>query len=382
MDFTNDELRRYSRHLILPEIGVAGQKKIKAARVLCIGAGGLGSPVALYLAAAGVGTLGLVDFDVVDLSNLQRQVLHSTPDEGRAKVESARARVTRLNPNVKVAAHAERLTSQNALAIFQNYDVIVDGADNFPTRYLANDACALLRKPYVYGAVYRFEGQASVLGPGVNAPCYRCLYPEPPAPGAAPSCAEAGVLGVLPGIIGLIQATEALKLVLGLGGSLAGRLLLFDALNMSFREIRLKRDPRCVLCGDSPTITSLIDYEDFCGVKPPTEGTPMHPDEVTVQDMKNALASPGLGIKVIDVREPDEQRIARIEGVPLIPLGTLPQRYRELDPGGSYYIHCKTGGRSLKAVQFLRSKGFKNVKSVAGGITAWSEQIDPSVPKY
>lgn len=382
MDLTTDELRRYSRHLILPEVGSAGQKKIASARILCIGAGGLGSPAALYLAAAGVGTLGLVDFDTVDLSNLQRQVLHSTADLGRPKVDSARDRLNALNPHVRICTHRQRLTSQNALEIFRDYDLVVDGADNFPTRYLANDACALLRKPYVYGAVYRFEGQASVLGPALDAPCYRCLYPEPPAPGAAPSCAEAGVLGVLPGLIGLIQATEALKLVLGFGVSLAGRLLLFDAGSMAFREIRLKRDPQCPLCGTSPTITHLIDYEDFCRVKTKNEGTPMHPDEVSVQDMKRALADPSLGITVIDVREPDEQNIARVEGVPLVPLSALPRRYQELNPAGKYYLHCKAGGRSMKAVEFLRSKGFQSVKSVAGGITAWSDQVDPTIPKY
>lgn len=381
MELTPDERQRYSRHLILPEVGSIGQSKIHSAKVLCIGAGGLGSPAALYLAAAGVGTLGVVDSDTVDLSNLQRQVLHGTPDVGRPKAVSAVERITKLNPHVQVNGHQERLTSTNALSILKNYDIAVDGSDNFPTRYLVNDACVLLGKPYVYGAVFRFEGQASLLGPSVGAPCYRCLYPEPPGPGVAPSCAEAGVLGVLPGIIGLIQATETLKWILGAGEPLAGRLLLFDALAMRFGEIKVKRDPACPICGDYPTIKELIDYEDFCHTKP-TDQVPVHPDEVTVQDMKKALDNPKLGIKVIDVREPDEHKIAHVSGVPLIPLSTLPQRYTELDPGQTYYIHCKAGGRSMKALAFLRARGFKHLKSVAGGITAWSEQIDSKIPRY
>lgn len=380
--FSNEQLRRYSRHLMLPEIGVDGQKKIAGSRVLCIGAGGLGSPACLYLAAAGIGNLGIIDSDTVELSNLQRQVLHSTGNAGRLKVTSAHERISGLNPDVRVTAYPVRLTSRNAFEILGSYDVIVDGTDNFPTRYLANDACVLLRKPYVYGAVYRFEGQASLLGPAVDGPCYRCLFPEPPPAGAAPSCAEAGVLGVLPGIVGLIQATEALKHILQVGKSLAGRLLLFDALAMTFREVRVKRDPHCPICGENPVISDLVDYDNFCKTNEPVESTLMHPDEITVQDLKQALADPSHAIQVLDVREADEYQIARIEGARLFPLSSLPQRFRELDPDQTYYLHCKAGGRSMKALEFLRAQGFKNLKSVKGGITAWSEQIDSSVPKY
>ncbi len=380
MDLNAEQLRRYSRHLILPEIGLEGQKKICAAKVLCIGAGGLGSPLAMYLAAAGIGRLGIVDFDAVELSNLQRQVLHGTPEVGRLKTESATESIRRLNPGVEVVVHNTRLTSQNALELLGPYDVVVDGTDNFPTRYLTNDACVLLKKPNVYGSIFRFEGQASLFAPHLGGPCYRCLYPEPPPPGLVPSCAEGGVLGVLPGIIGLIQATEILKLVLGIGTSLLNRLLLFDALEMRFRELKLRRDPHCPLCGENPTITKLIDYEHFCGIS--KDAPPMHPDEVTVQDMKQALENPRMGIKVIDVREPDEQRIASVPGVPLLPLSQLAQRFTELDPKQSYYFHCKGGVRSLRAVEFLRQQGFSSVKSVRGGITAWSAEIDPGVPKY
>lgn len=382
MQLTTEQLRRYSRHLLLPEIGVAGQEKICGTRVLCIGAGGLGSPIALYLAAAGIGRLGIVDFDAVEFSNLQRQVLHGTLDVGRAKTESARDALHRINPEIEVCLHETRLTSQNALEIIGVYDIVVDGTDNFPTRYLTNDACVLLRKPNVYGSIFRFEGQASVFAPHLGAPCYRCLYPEPPPPGVVPSCAEGGVMGVLPGIIGLIQATEILKLATGIGAPLLNRLLLYNALEMSFRELKLRRDPQCPLCGEHPTITQLIDYEDFCGVNSKPESTTMNPDEVTVQQMKSVLENPKLGIRVIDVREPDEHRIAHVDGVPLLPLSQLAQRYTELDPQQSYYIHCKMGGRSLQAVQFLRQHGFKEVKSVKGGITAWSKEIDPSVPRY
>lgn len=382
MDLTQDELRRYARHLILPEVGSQGQRKIRATRVLCIGAGGLGSPIALYLAAAGIGRLGIVDFDAVELSNLQRQVLHGTPAVGRLKTESARERIRELNPHVEVVLHETRLTSANALDIIRDYDIVVDGTDNFPTRYLTNDACVLLRKPNVYGSIFRFEGQASVFAPHLGGPCYRCLYPEPPPPGMVPSCAEGGVLGVLPGIIGTVQATEILKLALGAGTTLLNRLLLFDALQMRFREIRVRRDPACPLCGEHPTITGLIDYEQFCGGPKTNEETKMHPDEVTVQEMKEALSNPKLGICVIDVREPDEHRICCVEGVTLFPLSQLPQRFRELDPEQTYYIHCKAGGRSLKALEFLRQQGFKRLKSVRGGITAWSNEIDPAVPKY
>jgi molybdopterin/thiamine biosynthesis adenylyltransferase/rhodanese-related sulfurtransferase len=380
MELNAEQLRRYSRHLILPEVGVEGQKKICASSVLCIGAGGLGSPLIMYLAAAGIGRLGIVDFDQVEFSNLQRQVAHGTPEVGRPKTESARQTIQRLNPGVEVVLHETRLTSQNALALLQPYDVVVDGTDNFPTRYLTNDACVLLRKPNVYGSIFRFEGQASLFAPHLGGPCYRCLYAEPPPPGMVPSCAEGGVLGVLPGIIGLVQATETLKVILGIGKSLLNRLLLFDALEMKFRELKLRRDPECPLCGAHPTITKLIDYENFCGIT--NEEMAMHPDEVTVQDMKRALDDPKLGIKVIDVREPDEQQIAHVEGVPLMPMSQLASRYSELDPEKSYYIHCHSGGRSLRAVEFLRARGFKAVKSVRGGITAWSKEIDPHVPKY
>ena len=380
MELNAEQLRRYSRHLILPEVGVEGQKKICASSVLCIGAGGLGSPLIMYLAAAGIGRLGIVDFDQVEFSNLQRQVAHGTPEVGRPKTESARQTIQRLNPGVEVILHETRLTSQNALELLQPYDVVVDGTDNFPTRYLTNDACVLLRKPNVYGSIFRFEGQASLFAPHLGGPCYRCLYPEPPPPGMVPSCAEGGVLGVLPGIIGLVQATETLKVILGIGKSLLNRLLLFDALEMKFRELKLRRDPECPLCGAHPTITKLVDYENFCGIT--NKELAMHPDEVTVQDMKRALDDPQLGIKVIDVREPDEQQIAHVEGVPLVPMSQLASRCSELDPAQPYYIHCHSGGRSLRAVEFLRGRGFKAVKSVRGGITAWSKEIDPRVPKY
>jgi sulfur-carrier protein adenylyltransferase/sulfurtransferase len=382
MDLSNDEIRRYSRHLILPEVGLSGQKKICSTSVLCIGAGGLGSPIAMYLAAAGVGKLGLVDFDTVDFSNLQRQIIHGTADVGRPKTESARETIQRINPNVEVVVHETRLTSENALDIVRAYDIVVDGTDNFPTRYLTNDACVLLKKVNVYGSIFRFEGQASVFAPSLGGPCYRCLYPEPPPPGMVPSCAEGGVLGVLPGIIGTIQATEILKLALGKGSSLVGRLLLFNALDMKFRELKLRRDPECPLCGEHPTITRLIDYEQFCGIVPEPAIAGAHPDEVTVQEMKRAMDQPDLGIRIIDVREPDEYQIARIHGVPLHPLSTLQNRFTDLDPNQQYYIHCKAGVRSMKALQFLREQGFKYLKSVKGGITAWSDEIDPSVPKY
>ncbi|MGA2544268.1 MAG: molybdopterin-synthase adenylyltransferase MoeB [Verrucomicrobiota bacterium] len=382
MQLDNDEIRRYSRHLILPEVGLAGQKKICSTSVLCIGAGGLGSPIAMYLAAAGIGKLGLVDFDTVDFSNLQRQIIHGTADVGRPKIESARDTINRINPNVEVALHNTRLTSQNALEILAPYDIVVDGTDNFPTRYLTNDACVLLKKPNIYGSIFRFEGQASVFAPHLHGPCYRCLYPEPPPPGMVPSCAEGGVLGVLPGIIGCIQATEILKLALGKGSSLLGRLLLLNALEMKFHELRLRPDPQCPLCGENPTITQLIDYEVFCGIPDPAAQPVSNPDEVTVQQMKEALDDPKLGIRVIDVREPDEHQIAHVQGVPLIPLSVLPQRFTELDPNQHIYIHCKSGVRSLKALQFLREQGYKYLKSVRGGIDAWADEVDHNVPKY
>ena len=347
MELDGDEIRRYSRHLSLPEVGLQGQKKIRAASVLCIGAGGLGSPVALYLAAAGIGKLGIVDFDCVELSNLQRQILHGSPDAGRPKTQSAAEALRRLNPHVEVVLYNTRFTSENALEIMRPYDIVVDGTDNFPTRYLANDASVLLRKPNVYGSIFRFDGQASLFAPHLGGPCYRCLYPEPPTPGTVPSCAEGGVLGVLPGVIGVIQATETLKLILGKGHSLLNRLLLFDALEMQFRELKLRRDPRCPLCGDHPTIKRLIDYQAFCGSLPPSMAPVAHPDEVTVHELKRALDDPQLGIQVLDVREPEEHEIARINGTRLVPLSMLADRFAELAPDQPYYILCKAGGRSL-----------------------------------
>src|SRR5580765_644399 len=382
MQLNNDEIRRYSRHLILPEVGLSGQKKIRGTSVLCIGAGGLGSPIAMYLAAAGIGKLGILDFDVVDFSNLQRQIIHGTDDVNRPKTESAKETIASINPNCEVVIHNVRISSDNALDLIGQYDIVVDGTDNFPTRYLTNDACVLLKKANAYGSIFRFEGQASVFAPHLGGPCYRCLYPEPPPPGMVPSCAEGGVLGVLPGIVGCIQATEILKLALGKGSSLVGRLLLFNALDMKFRELKLRRDTQCALCGENPTITKLIDYEMFCGITPEPETAAQNPDEVTVHDMKKALADPKLGIKVIDVREPDEYEIAHIDGVPLVPLSTLSQRFTELDPNQQYYIHCKSGIRSMKALTFLREQGFKYLKNVKGGITAWADEIDPNVPKY
>ena len=381
MELNNEEIRRYSRHLILPEVGLAGQKKIKATSVLCIGAGGLGSPIAMYLAAAGIGKIGIVDFDTVDYSNLQRQILHTDADVGRSKAESAKETIQGINPHCEVVIHNTRISSENALDLIRPYDIVVDGTDNFPTRYLTNDACVLLKKPNVYGSIFRFEGQASVFAPHLGGPCYRCLYPEPPPPGMVPSCAEGGVLGVLPGIIGCIQATEILKLAIGKGHSLTGRLVLFNALDMKFRELKLRRDPQCPICGDHPTIKELIDYETFCGIVPEPENTG-NPDEVTVQDMKKALDNPSLGIKVVDVREADEYEIAKVAGVPLLPLSELQSRFTELDPSQSYYLHCKAGVRSMKALKFLREHGFQHLKSVQGGIAAWSDRIDRGVPKY
>lgn len=373
-------MARYARQLILPEVGPDGQRKLRAASVLCIGAGGLGSPVALYLAGAGVGRLGLVDFDVVDVSNLQRQILHGMGDLGRPKTESARAALQRLNPEVEVVPHPVRFTRDNALELIAPYDLVVDGTDNLASRYLSNDACVRLKKPNIYGAVFRFEGQASVFAPHLGGPCYRCLYPEPPPPGAAPTCAEAGVLGVLPGLIGCIQATEVLKLILGRGTSLLGRLLLVNALDMTFRELKLRRDPACPVCGEHPTLTQLVDYDQTCTSLP--SATPMNPDEVTVQEMKRALDQPALGITVLDVREPNEHQIARVAGTRLLPLSQLAKWVGELDPDQPYYLCCQSGVRSLKALQFLRQQGFTKLKSVKGGIAAWSREIDPQVPKY
>lgn len=380
MELNNDEIKRYSRHLILPEVGLGGQKRIKAASVLCIGAGGLGSPIAMYLAAAGIGKIGMVDFDVVDYSNLQRQILHTQADVGRSKAQSAKETIHSLNSNCEVVIHDTRISSENALDLIRPYDIVVDGTDNFPTRYLTNDACVLLKKPNVYGSIFRFEGQASVFAPHLGGPCYRCLYPEPPPPGMVPSCAEGGVLGVLPGIVGCIQATEILKLALGKGNLLVGRLLLFNALEMKFRELKLRRDPQCPVCGENPTIQELIDYEAFCGIQPPA--TNGNPDEVTVQEMKRALDDPTLGIKIIDVREPFEYEIARIEGVPLLPMSQVQRRFTELDPNSQYYFLCKVGARSRDVVGFLHEQGFKYVKNVRGGLDAWSAEIDPNFPRY
>jgi sulfur-carrier protein adenylyltransferase/sulfurtransferase len=380
VELSNEEIARYSRHLIMPEVALDGQKKLKQARVLTIGAGGLGAPLAMYLAAAGVGTLGVVDFDVVDESNLQRQIIHGTSDVGRPKMESARDRITDINPNVNVEGFEEPLSSENALDIFKDFDVIVDGTDNFPTRYLVNDACVLSGKPNVYGSIFRFEGQASVFY-AEEGPCYRCLYPEPPPPGLVPSCAEGGVLGILPGAIGTIQATETVKLILGIGESLIGRLLLYDALGMNFREMKLRKDPNCPICGQNPTVTELIDYQEFCGIPQAQaaeqeNGVP----EITVEELKQKLDN-GDNVNVLDVREPHEYEVANI-GAKLIPLGELPERLVELDQAENFAIHCKTGGRSARAVQLLQRAGFQNVYNVKGGINAWSEEIDPSVPKY
>ncbi|MDP6903487.1 MAG: molybdopterin-synthase adenylyltransferase MoeB [Verrucomicrobiota bacterium] len=382
VELSNEEISRYSRHLILPEVGMAGQKKLKATSVLCIGTGGLGSPISMYLAAAGIGKIGIVDFDVVDYSNLQRQIIHGTDDVDRPKVQSGKETLNSINPEVEVIVHETMLNSENALEIIEPYDIVVDGTDNFPTRYLTNDACVLLKKPNVYGSIFRFEGQASVFAPELGGPCYRCLYPEPPPPGMVPSCAEGGVLGVLPGIIGCIQATEIIKLALGKGDLLINRLMLYSALDMKFRELKLRPDPKCPICGENPTITELIDYQEFCGIGVEPEGAEAHPDEVSVQDMKSAMEESSSGVAFLDVREYDEVEIARIDGVPLIPLGELPQRFTELDPNQTIYIHCKMGGRSLKAVELLKNQGFKYCKSVAGGINAWSDEIDSSVPRY
>ena len=379
---TNDEYKRYSRHLIMPEVGLEGQLKLKAAKVLCIGAGGLGSPVAMYLAAAGVGTLGIVDFDTVDFSNLQRQILHGTPDVGRPKLASAKDRLNALNPNVNIETYETALTSENALKLFEPYDVIVDGTDNFPTRYLVNDACVLLGKPNAYGSIFRFEGQASVFAMK-EGPCYRCLYPEPPPPGLVPSCAEGGVLGVLPGLVGVIQATEAIKLILGIGEPLIGRFLIVDALRMKLRELKLRKDPDCPVCGTHPTVTKLIDYEQFCGVRPAVpEPVSVNPTtEITSTELKQRLDR-GDKLIVVDVREPHEYQINRIPGSLLMPLGDVPKRYNELDPGVEIVTQCKSGVRSGKAADFLRSVGFKKVLNLKGGILDWVDKVDPSQPKY
>jgi len=381
-DLTNEEIKRYSRHLIMPEVGIDGQRRLKAASVLCIGAGGLGSPVAMYLAAAGVGTLGIVDFDTVDFSNLQRQILHGTPDVGRPKLASARERLHALNPNVHLETYETALSSENALQLFEPYDVIVDGTDNFPTRYLVNDACVLTGKPNAYGSIFRFEGQASVFA-AKDGPCYRCLYPEPPPPGLVPSCAEGGVLGVLPGIIGVIQATETVKLILGIGEPLIGRFLIYDALRMRMRELKLRKDPDCPVCGTHPTVTKLIDYEQFCGIAPaaPEPAAVNNATEITSLELKQRLDR-GERLRIVDVREPNEYQINRIPGSELIPLGEVPKRYGELKPDEELIVHCKSGVRSAKAADFLRSVGFKRVLNLKGGILDWVDKVDPSQPKY
>src|ERR1700678_2059963 len=379
---TNDELGRYSRHLILPEVGMEGQQRLKAAKVLCVGTGGLGSPLALYLAAAGIGTLGLVDFDTVDSSNLQRQIIHSTKDIGRKKIDSAQEKLNALNPTLNAVKHDTMLTSANALEIFAQYDIIADGTDNFQTRYLVNDACVLLNKPNAYGSIFRFEGQASVFATE-EGPCYRCLYPEPPPPGLVPSCAEGGVLGILPGIVGVIQATEVIKLILGKGEPLIGRLLLVDALTMRFRELKLRKNPECPVCGTHPTVTKLIDYQHFCGIVPETpqeknvkNGIP----QLTVKDLKQRIDA-GEDLYILDVREPYEYQIAQIGGT-LIPQNDVPNRLTEIPRFWAIIVHCRSGARSQKIAELLKQSGYKDVVNVAGGILAWADEIDPSVQKY
>ena len=373
---TREETTRYSRHLIMPEVTANGQRRLKAARVLCIGAGGLGSPAALYLAAAGVGTIGIVDFDDVDLSNLQRQILHGTKDVGRSKLESARDRLRDINPDIVSKLHQCRFSSENASEIVSEYDVVVDGSDNFATRYLSNDVCVFEKKPNVYGSVFRFEGQTTVFAPHLGGPCYRCLFPEPPPPESVPNCAQAGVLGVLPGIIGLLQAIEAIKLIVGIGEPLIGRLLHFDALKVKFRELNLRRDPHCPVCGDNPTIFSPIDYDQFCGVR----DEKMVP-AISVNELKRKMDARE-AFELVDVREPFEYEIARIDGAQLIPLGEIANRADELQRGQQIVVHCHSGTRSAQAVRLLQQRGFSNVYNLEGGIDAWSEQIDPSVPKY
>ena len=381
---SNDEIARYSRHLIMPEVGMEGQRRLKAASVLMIGTGGLGAPTGMYLAAVGVGRLGILDFDVVDESNLQRQIIHGTKDVGRPKIESARDRLHDINPHVQLDTYETRLTSENALKLFRDYDVIVDGTDNFPTRYLVNDACVLAGKPNVYGSIFRFEGQASVFWAERGA-CYRCLYPEPPPPGLVPSCAEGGVLGVLPGIVGAIQANEAIKIILGAEGILVNRLLLFDAWRMRFRELKLRKDPSCPICGERPTITELIDYEEFCGLKPAQTSAPVPEQsmaEITAAELKGRLDR-GEDLQIIDVREPNEYEIARLQVSRLIPLGQVISRMGEIDESRETIVHCKGGVRSAKAIEALKRAGFRGrLINLKGGITAWSNEVDPSVPKY
>jgi len=377
---TRDEMNRYSRHVLLPEVGVEGQKRLKASKVLLVGAGGLGSPAALYLAAAGVGTIGLVDFDVVEASNLQRQVVHDAAWIGRPKLESAKARLNALNPNVDVVLFPERLTSANALRILKGFDVVLDGTDNFATRYLTNDACFLLGIPNVYGSIFRFEGQVSVFHPG-KGPCYRCLYPSPPPPGLVPSCTEGGVLGVLPGVVGCLQATETIKLLLGIGRPLVGRLVLYDALSLSFRELRLRRDPACPLCGENATLKALVDYDEFCGVARGIDAPAPEGSEVTPAELK-ALLDSGATLQILDVREPHEAAICRIEGSVLIPLGSLADRRHEVEGTRTIIVYCRSGVRSALAVAFLRQAGFARAYNLTGGILAWARDVDPSLATY
>ncbi len=377
---SKDEILRYSRHLIMPEVAMEGQLKLKRAKVLCIGAGGLGTPLALYLAAAGVGTLGMVDFDVVDFTNLQRQIIHDTDDVGRLKLDSARDTIRDINPNVEVIPYETRLTSENALDIFRDYDIVADGTDNFPTRYLVNDACVLLGKPNVYGSIFRFEGQASVFH-APEGPCYRCVYPEPPPPGLVPSCAEGGVLGVLPGIIGSLQALETIKLILGKGEPMIGRLLLFDALHMKFRELKLRKNPDCPVCGKNPTITKLIDYEEFCGIR----GEEYYPEtdvpEISATEVKK-LMDENKPFVLVDVREAHEHEICNIPSAKLIPLGDIPKRMHELNSADRIVVYCRVGARSAKAVEFLMKAGFRRIQNMSGGILAWARDVDPSMPSY
>lgn len=383
IEFSNDEIARYSRHLIMPEVTLEGQKRLKASSVLCIGTGGLGSPIALYLAAAGIGRMGLVDGDTVDFSNLQRQILHGTRDVGRKKLNSARDRIREVNPNVQVDLYDTYFTSENAREIVGPYDIVIDGTDNFPTRYLSNDICVFLKKPNIYGSIFRFDGQCTVFAPHLGGPCYRCMFPEPPPPGMVPSCAEGGVLGVLPGIIGVMQAIEAIKLVMGIGEPLMGRLVHFDALKLKFREFKLRKDPKCPVCSANPTITELIDYDQFCGIpqaKAAEEAETPVPT-VTVQELKAKLDR-GDEFRLIDVREPYEWDICRIPGAELIPLGQLPSRMSELDSADEILLQCKSGGRSARALKLLQEAGFAKLSNVEGGITAWAEEIDRSVPKY
>jgi sulfur-carrier protein adenylyltransferase/sulfurtransferase len=377
---TNEEILRYSRHLIMPEVGMEGQLKLKAARVLLIGTGGLGAPLGLYLTAAGVGHIGLVDFDVVDFTNLQRQITFGTSDVGKPKAKAAWARLSDLNPDIQIATYETKLTSENALELFKDYDIIVDGTDNFPTRYLVNDACILLGKPNVYGSIFRFEGQVTVFGMP-DGPCYRCLYPEPPPPGLVPSCAEGGVLGVLPGIVGSLQALETIKLIIGRGESLEGRLVLFDALALKFRELKLRKNSDCPMCGTHRKIHQLIDYNEFCGIRGEEEAGPdLHVPEITAHELKVRLDR-GDDIFVLDVREPHEYQICNLNGH-LIPLGELARRVHELDSAHEIVAHCKSGKRSAQAVDFLRQAGFRKIYNLHGGILAWSTEVDPSVPRY